>query len=104
MRLHLTRWLVVLSALLLLSSSCIPVVGEAQSEEGTVRFHVVDPNEQGVPGVRFVVDEGERTKPAAVTDEAGRTFKTGPEGTWRVTITPPAGYAVPASQANPFTV
>lgn len=85
-------------------TACHPVVGEGRTEAGTVRLHVVDTSSRGIAGVPVTFQVPREPEIREVTDSSGRVETHGTQGTWRITVTPPAGYSVPSAQSNPLSV
>ncbi len=121
LKIHLRRWWLLGTAVLLLLSVAA-VLPQSGQDEGTIRGAVfldtnrngvMDPDEQGVGGVYFTVSAGEYSHQyhteTRSRDEAGNTYATGtygpiplPRGNWRVTYHVPEGYV--ATTATQFDV
>jgi hypothetical protein len=103
MRTSVKGLLAMLGIAVSLSGGCIPV-GEG-STSGLLRLRAEDEGGQGVGGVGVKIEYPRDVLSLSfTTDTQGRLHTSGPKGTWQLTITPPAGYTVPASQANPFSI
>jgi hypothetical protein len=103
MRIRVMGRVAVLAVMASLLGGCI-VVGEG-STSGILRLRAEDETGQGVGGVVVTIEFPSPPSPDRFTTDAqGRLHTSGPEGTWQLTITPPAGYAVAASQTNPFSI
>lgn len=98
-------WVAVLVIVVSVMSACVPIVGEGESTSGLLRLRAEDAAGNGVPGVGVKIEFPSPPSPDHFTTDAhGRLDTSGPEGTWHLTITPPAGYTMAASQANPFSI
>ncbi len=103
MRIRSMGRVAVLAMAISLLGGCV-VVGEG-STSGLLRLQAVDEAGEGVGGVGVKIEyPRDVVSLSFTTDAQGRLHTSGPEGTWQLTITPPAGYTVAASQANPFTI
>ena len=71
---------------------------------GLVYVDVVDQSGQPVSGVVLVFTFASGLEMGSTTQESGEVFAEGFVGECKISITPPAGYAVPASRPNPVSV
>jgi len=84
-------------------TGCHPVVGEGETEAGTVRLLVLDAGGRGIAGVSVRFEVPREPELLKVTDSSGRAEAHGTQGVWQATMTPPPGYSVPQTQSNPFS-
>jgi hypothetical protein len=71
---------------------------------GVVFVKFVDQAGQPVSGVVLTFEFPNGLSGGGQTPESGEFGTRGAVGDWAIAVVPPAGYAVPASQANPFSV
>jgi hypothetical protein len=72
--------------------------------QGVVYIDVVDQSGQRVRGVVLIFTFANGLKNGGTTPDSGELGVRGVVGECKISITPPAGYAVPASQPNPLSV
>ncbi len=72
--------------------------------QGVVFVKVVDQNGQLVPGVVLIYTFANGLQDGGTTPASGEIGTRGVVGECKISITPPAGYEVPASQPNPVLV
>jgi hypothetical protein len=72
--------------------------------QGVVFVDVVDQFGQPVPGVGLIFTFANSLEDSGTTPDSGELGSNGIAGECTISIIPPAGYAVPASQPNPLTV
>ncbi|MGH7603249.1 MAG: hypothetical protein ACRENK_04535 [Gemmatimonadaceae bacterium] len=72
--------------------------------QGVVFVDVVDQFGQAVPGVGLTFTFANGLQGGGTTPASGEFGDRGIAGECKISITPPAGYAVPASQPNPLSV
>jgi hypothetical protein len=72
--------------------------------QGVVYLDVVDQSGQPVRGVALLITFANGLKNGGTTPDSGELGVRGVVGECTISITPPSGYAVPASQPNPFSV
>ena len=80
------------------------LVQHRDAPTGVVYLKFVDQAGQPVSGVVFTVEFPNGLSGGGQTPESGEYGERGVIGEWIITIVPPAGYDVPTSQANPFSV
>jgi hypothetical protein len=71
---------------------------------GVVYVNVADQTGQPVPGAVLIFTFANTLQLGGTTPESGEVFAEGVVGECKISITPPPGYAVPASQPNPVSV
>ena len=71
---------------------------------GLVFVDVVDQSAQPVAGVVLVFTDANGLQGGGTTQQSGEVFSESVVGECKIGITPPSGYAVPASQPNPVSV
>jgi len=102
----LRKGVICAAAVLLVISgmgACHPIVGESETEAGTVRLQVLDADGRGIAGVSVLFQVPKEAPIRDVTDSSGRIETHGTQGVWQATMTPPPGYSVPQAQSNPFS-
>lgn len=72
--------------------------------QGGVFVKVVDQNGQPVAGVRLIFTFANGLQGGGTTPASGEFGTGGVVGECKISVTPPAGYEVPASQPNPVSV
>jgi hypothetical protein len=72
--------------------------------QGVVFVDLVDQFGQPVPGVVLLFTFANGLEAGGTTPDSGELGNRGVAGGCKISITPPAGYTVPASQPNPLTV
>jgi hypothetical protein len=72
--------------------------------QGVVYIDVVDQSGQPVRGVVLMFTFANGLVNGGTTPDSGELGLRGVVGECKISITPPAGYAVPASQPNPISV
>lgn len=72
--------------------------------QGVVYVKLVDQSGQPIPGVVLVFTFANGIQGGGTTPDSGEFGTGGVVGECKISITPPAGYEVPASQPNPLSV
>jgi hypothetical protein len=72
--------------------------------QGVIFVDVVDQFGQPVPGAGLIFTFANSLEDSGTTPDSGELGSNGIAGECTISIIPPAGYAVPASQPNPLTV